>query len=224
MAHEISDDCSNVIAVDGPAASGKGTLARRLAAHFGYAHLDTGKLYRAVALVLLDADTDPADEVRAALAAASLGAADIEGATLADPALAREDVGRAASLVAAQPSVRAALFDLQRNFAAHPPGGAAGAVLDGRDIGTVICPEARVKFFITASLEARAERRHKELLERGEARIHAQILADLAARDRRDGSREIAPTRAAEDAIEIDTTSMGADAVFAAALGAIKAP
>lgn len=216
-----------VIAVDGPAAAGKGTLARRLAAQFGYAHLDTGKLYRAVALELISKGVrldDIGDDIGAATSAAlALTPARLAGGLLDAPELTREDVGEGASIIARYQPVRDALYDAQRNFATHPPGGAGGAVLDGRDIGTVICPEAAVKFFITASPEARADRRYKELLDRGETRIYAQILADIIARDRRDATREIAPTRAADDAIEIDTSDMDADAVFAVALNMILA-
>ena len=212
---------ARVIAVDGPSASGKGTLAKRLAAHFGYAHLDTGKLYRAVAWDMIRQNIDGRDERAAAKTARGLTAARIAGGLLEDPALGREDVGAAASVLAQYKGVREALYDLQRGFAMDPPGGAEGAVLDGRDIGTVICPEAKVKFFITAVPEARAGRRHKELLDRGEASIYARILADIEQRDRRDATREVAPAKAADDAVEIDTSDMDADAVLAAALRTI---
>ena len=217
----MSDWRDRTIAVDGPAASGKGTLAHRLAGHFGYAHLDTGKLYRAVARALVEADGDPADEMAAVEAARTLDAARTTPQALGDTGLATEEVGAAASQVASYQGVRDALYDLQRRFAARPPDGARGAVLDGRDIGTVICPEATIKFFLIAAPEVRAERRHKELLDRGEASIYARILSDIAIRDRRDATRDVAPTRAAADAIEIDTSSLDADAVFAAALAAI---
>jgi cytidylate kinase len=198
-----------IIAIDGPAASGKGTLARRLARHFGFAHLDTGKLYRAVALAVLQTGGDPADPETAANAARNL---DI--ANLADPRLLREDVSHASSVVAAIPAVRAALLELQRDFAHRPPAPANGAVLDGRDIGTVVCPDATVKLFIVASAESRAERRVKELRERGAAAIYEDVLQDMRERDARDSERRVAPLAAAPDAITIDTTSLDADQVF----------
>lgn len=206
-----------IIAVDGPAASGKGTLARRLARHFDYVHLDTGKLYRAVGLAVLRAGGDPADAEVAAPLARTL---DLRG--IDDPALAGDDVAQAASKVAAIPEVRAVLLQLQRDFAHNPPGGARGAVLDGRDIGTVVCPDADVKLFVTASVEVRAERRHKELLNRGEASIYARVLEDLKERDARDGARAIAPMKPADDAILLDTSVMDADAAFAAVLSRIE--
>ncbi len=212
-----------VIAVDGPAAAGKGTLARRLADQFGYAHLDTGKLYRAVALDLIAKGMSLEDMDQATAAARTLTPDRLADGLLGASDLTREDVGEGASIIARFQPVRDALFTLQRDFATHPPKGAGGAVLDGRDIGTVICPEAAVKFFITASPEARADRRYKELLDRGEASIHAQILEDIVARDRRDATRAVAPTRAADDAIEIDTSDLDADAVYAAALAVISA-
>lgn len=205
-----------IVAVDGPAASGKGTLARRLAGHFGYAYLDTGLLYRAVGLAVLRAGGDPADAVAAGRAARAL-----DPAALDDPALRGDAAGNAASKVAAVAAVRAALLDFQRGFAARPPGGAPGAVLDGRDIGTVVCPEAPVKLFVTAAVETRAARRHKELLERGMDASYAQVLADLKERDARDGGRAVAPMRPAADALVLDTTGMDPDAAFAAALGHI---
>ena len=217
----MSDWWDRVIAVDGPAASGKGTLARRLARHFNFAHLDTGKLYRAAGFLALEQQIDPNDESQVLAVAKTLSAQDLSGDLISNKRLFAEDVAMAASIVAQHRGVRRALFDLQRSFAAEPPPPATGAVLDGRDIGTVICPEAAVKFFVTASLEARADRRHKELLDRGEASIHAEILADLEARDHRDATRAIAPTRAANDAVEIDTSSMSADQVFARALVAV---
>jgi len=209
-----------VIAVDGPAASGKGTLARRLARHFGFAYLDTGLLYRAVGLRLLRAGLEPKNEA-AAIAAAGA----VTPAELADPALRSEAAGEAASAVARIPGVRQALLDLQRRFAAAPTdeGGrpAKGAVIDGRDIGTVICPDAPVKLFVNASLETRAKRRHKELLDRGEAIIYARVLEDMERRDQQDRSRSVAPLAKAPDAFEIDTTKLDADGAFAAALGFI---
>ena len=202
-----------VVAIDGPAASGKGTVARRLAARLGFAHLDTGLLYRAVARRLLDAGRDPADGAAAVSAARSLQAADLEGEGLRD-----EAVTEAASAVAVDASVRAALLDFQRGFAAAPPGGAAGAVLDGRDIGTVVCPGAQVKLFLDASPEVRARRRLRELLDRGAKGIYAEVLRDMEARDARDRGRAAAPLAPAEDAFVIDTSTMDADEVFREAL------
>ena len=202
---------SFVIAVDGPAASGKGTLSRRLARHYGLAHLDTGALYRATGRDVIDSGRDPHDPEAAATAASRL-----DPASFSDPRLRAEDVGQAASIVAAHGPVRAALLDFQRRFAARPP----GAVLDGRDIGTVVCPDAAVKFFITASPEIRARRRVLELRARGEAADEAAILADLVARDARDSQRAEAPLKPAADAITIDTSMLDADAVFAVAQAA----
>jgi CMP/dCMP kinase len=198
-----------VIAIDGPAASGKGTLAYRIAERFGLAHLDTGKLYRATALGVIEADGDPADAIAAEKAARGL-----DFSRLGDPRLVREDVARASSVVAAIPAVRAALLEAQRAFAHHPPPPAKGAVLDGRDIGTVVCPDATVKLFITAGAESRAERRVKELRERGAAAIYKDVLQDMRERDARDSERRVAPLAAAPDAITIDTTSLDADQVF----------
>jgi cytidylate kinase len=198
-----------VVAIDGPAASGKGTLARRLAERFGLAHLDTGKLYRATALLVLAAGGDPADPITAAAAARR-----VDLARLSDPALLGEEVAQASSIVAAIPAVRAALLDRQREFAAHPPAPFHGAVLDGRDIGTAVCPEATVKLFVTASPEARAERRVRELRERGATVIYGNVLQDMKERDARDSGRRVAPLAAAPDAVTIDTTSLDADQAF----------
>ncbi|AWN44645.1 (d)CMP kinase [Methylobacterium durans] len=197
-----------VIAIDGPAASGKGTLAKRLADHYGLPHLDTGLLYRAVAMAMLDAGLSLEDEAAAARAAASLIAD-----KLADPRLRERAMGEAASRISAVPAVRAALLALQQRFA----GSAVGAVLDGRDIGTVVCPEARVKLFITASASERARRRHRELALRGEETTLSAILADIEARDARDASRATAPLKAAADAVILDTTELDADEAFEAA-------
>ncbi len=202
-----------VIAIDGPAASGKGTLAKRLAHHYGLPHLDTGLLYRAVALSMLDAGADLDDTTEAARTASRLIADQ-----LADPRLRERAMGEAASRVSSVPEVRAALLSWQRRFA----GGEAGAVLDGRDIGTVICPDARVKLFITASPEERARRRHRELFARGEETTLAAILADIRARDARDSSRSAAPLKAAEDAVRLDTTDLDAEEAFAAARAVVE--
>jgi cytidylate kinase len=198
-----------IIAIDGPAASGKGTLARRVAERFGLAHLDTGKLYRATALGVIEAGGDPTDPVAAEKAAHSL---DFSG--LSDPRLLQEDVAGVSSVVAAIPAVRAALLDAQRRFARHPPAPAKGAVLDGRDIGTVVCPDATVKLFLVASAESRAERRVKELRRSGAAAIYNDVLQDMRERDARDSERRVAPLAAAPDAITIDTTLLDADQVF----------
>jgi CMP/dCMP kinase len=196
-----------VIAVAGPAASGKGTMAKRLAAHFGLPHLDTGLLYRAVGWKAAQSGRAPAD------VAAELTAADLD-----NPALRTDEAGQAASRVAALPQVRANLLNFQRKFSFQ----ASGAVLDGRDIGTVICPDAPVKLFVTASVEARAERRYQELRAGGAAPIKPRVLAEMAERDRRDSERAAAPLRAAPDAYHLDTSDMDADAAFAAALAFIE--
>ena len=209
---------SPIIAVDGPAASGKGTLARRLARHFGYAYLDTGLLYRAIAFSTRNASEQAKiDEKTAVLAAETLDPSNMDEA-----ALRTDEIAQAASQIAAMEGVRHALVGLQRRFAAHPPGGAAGAVLDGRDIGTVICPGAQAKFFVDADVEVRAARRVKELLERGVAAIHARVLQEMRERDERDRLRSVAPLVPAEDAHILDTTEMDADAAFAAALNYIE--
>jgi cytidylate kinase len=205
-----------VIAIDGPAASGKGTLAARLAAHYGYARLDSGRLYRAAARRLLAAGGDGSDAGAAARAAAEVTAEE-----LSDPALGSDEIARLASKIAACPAVRAELLAFQRRFAEAPPGGAPGAVIDGRDIGTVVCPGAEVKFFVTASLEARAERRLKELREKGLDSIKARVLRDMRERDDRDRSRSAAPLTQAEDAHLLDTTGLNADEAFEAARAVI---
>jgi cytidylate kinase len=202
-----------IIAIDGPAASGKGTLAKRIAAHFGYACLDTGLLYRAVARDVLARGQSLEDEAFAARAAALL---DIT--TLDDPELRSPGAGDAASVVAKFPTVRNALLDLQRSFAAQPP----GAVLDGRDIGTVVCPDADIKIFVTATLEVRAARRFKELRARGEPVTLAGVTEVIRRRDERDAGRADAPMRAAPDADLLDTTDMDIEAAFEAAVGLIK--
>lgn len=201
-----------ILAIDGPAASGKGTLAKRLAAHFGLPHLDTGLLYRGVAMALLDRGDALGDEAAAERAAQALAPA-----LLDDPRLRERAMGEAASVVAAQPRVRAALVAFQRAFAATP----GGAVLDGRDIGTVICPEADVKLFVTASPEVRARRRALELRTRGQPSDEAEILADIRIRDARDAGRADAPLRAAPDAELLDTSDLTIDEVFAKALALV---
>ncbi len=201
-----------IIAIDGPAASGKGTLARRLAKRYGLAVLETGGLYRATALKALDSGGDPADPIAAEAAAKRVTAAD-----LADPRLREERVSAAASVVASIPEVRRALLAFQRDFARHPPAGCAGAVLDGRDIGTVVCPEAEIKLYVTASAQARATRRFKELQESGVKAIYQRVLQDVEQRDARDQERLTAPLRRAADALELDTTALDADAAFAKA-------
>jgi len=197
-----------VIAVDGPAASGKGTIARALAAHLGLPHMDTGLLYRAVALNLWRWGGDPASEFEA------LRAADMLNVDPADDEIRSEPVSRIASSISAYPSVRAALMKRQQDFA----GQLDGAVLDGRDIGTVIAPEAEVKLFVTASAEVRAQRRVRELLERGMPAHYEDVLADIRARDARDASRPIAPLKPAADAIILDTSDLDREAAIAEAI------
>lgn len=194
-----------VIAIDGPAASGKGTLARRLAEHFGFDYLDTGSLYRAVGLKLVYSGKDPHNREEAMHAAETIDAED-----LANPRLRQERIGQAASVVSAFPEVRGALLNFQRNFAK----GKKGAVLDGRDIGTVVCPNADVKFFITATLYARAKRRHRELSGEGIEVIFESVLEDLRERDERDEKRAVAPLKPADDAIIMDTSTLDASEVF----------
>ncbi len=201
-----------VIAVDGPAAAGKGTLARRLAAALSLPYLDTGLLYRAVGRRVLDEGADPRDAARAEVAARTLQPADLDRTDLRGPM-----ADMAASAVAAIPAVRAALLDFQRDF-----GRAHGAVLDGRDIGTVVFPDAAVKLFVTASVAERARRRFLELTARGVAADAAQVEAEIRDRDAQDANRPVAPLRPAEDALVIDTTTMDADAAFAAALALVR--
>ena len=198
---------SFTVAIDGPAASGKGTISRAVAAHFGFAHLDTGLLYRAVGRRVLAGEAPVA-------AARTLAAADLEGEGLRD-----EAVGGAASRVAAIPEVREALVEFQRAFAARD----GGAVLDGRDIGTVICPDAQVKLYVVASDEVRAERRWRELAGKGVCVTPAEVLADLRERDARDRARATAPLRPADDAIMLDTTRMSIGEAVAAAVAAVEA-
>ena len=202
-----------IIAVDGPVAAGKGTLARRLADHYGLAYLDSGSLYRAVALKLLRAGTALGDDAAATAAAGTLTPED-----LADPALRDEATAAGSSVVAAVPAVRAALLDYQRRFAHTPP----GAVLDGRDIGTVVCPDATVKLYVTASAEVRARRRFSEIRARGGTETYEQVLADLRARDARDAGRATAPLKPADDAHLLDTSDLAIDGAFAAARALIE--
>ena len=203
-----------IVAIDGPAASGKGTIARRLAAHFGLPHLDTGLLYRATARILLDEGSKLDDVDRAVSAARGLALLDFD-----EERLRGREMGEAASVVAAIPQVRAALIDMQRAFAARPQ----GAVLDGRDIGTVIAPAAQVKIFVTASAETRAQRRALELRGRGERVDYASVLEDIKKRDQRDSERTDAPLKPAEDAHVLDTTDLNIEAAFAAALAMVDA-
>ncbi len=200
-----------IIAVDGPAASGKGTLARRLAEHLGLVHLDTGRLYRAVALAVMRENGNPENQEDALKAAQTLDNLD-----LSDPELRTEAVGNAASLVARHQSVRKTLLDYQREVAAR------GAVLDGRDIGTVVCPEADHKLFVTANLEARAARRHAELVARVNRVSLTEIKAEMAERDRRDQERSISPLRPAPDAHLLDTTNLDIDSAFSTALALVS--
>ena len=197
-----------LIAMDGPAASGKGTLAKNLAAHYGLAHLDTGSLYRAVARDLIAAGK-PLDDGDAAVDAAR----SLDPDTLGDPGLRTPEVGQAAAKVAKIGAVREALHRFQRAFAAKPD----GAIIEGRDIGTVVCPEADVKIFVEASTAVRAERRHKELLEAGHDISYEEIHAQIAARDEADRSRKISPLKPAEDALLLDTSDLGIGAAFKAA-------
>jgi len=210
-----------VVAVDGPSAAGKGTLGRGIARHFGLAFLDTGLLYRAVGVRLLAAGKTPGDPKAAEAAAKALQFSELDA-----PALRDDAVAQAASKVAAIPGVRQALLGLQRQFAADPPPGpdgqVRGAVLDGRDIGTVVCPDATVKLFVTASLEARAHRRHRELLARSGESIYARVLQDMKERDARDSSRPVAPLTPAPDAIVLDTTALNAEAALAVAVNFVS--
>jgi cytidylate kinase len=203
-----------IIAIDGPAASGKGTLGKRLAAHYGLRHLDSGLLYRAVAKAVIDAGHRPDDAAYAATAAKSL-----DPTTFDEAALKAQAVGEAASVVSAIPAVRAALLDFQRDFAAAPP----GAVIDGRDIGTVICPDADVKIYVTATPRVRAQRRTLEFRRAGDTVNEAEILADILRRDERDTARPISPLRQAADAHLLDTTHLDIDAAFRDAVAIVEA-
>ena len=208
-----------IIAIDGPAAAGKGTLARRLAQHLNLAYLDTGLIYRAVGKKVLIVGADLGDAAAAEVEARAMRPEDLqlEG-------LRTDEVAQAASKVSAVPGVRAALLEFQRNFAACPPDDKAGAVLDGRDIGTVVCPEAPHKLFVTASMEVRAERRVKELQDRGLEAIYARVFEDMKERDARDSERAVSPLEPAKDAHTLDTSDFDADQVFQAALDLIVSP
>ena len=202
-----------IIAIDGPAASGKGTIGKRLAERYRLPHLDTGLIYRAVAKAMLDAGHPLDDRARAAAAARALDLTRFD-----ETALKSDAVGEAASIVSAIPEVRTALLDLQRRFAATP----GGAVLDGRDIATVICPHADVKIFLTASPEARARRRARELAEQGQPAKESDILADILRRDARDRTRAIAPLKPAPDAHLLDTTDLDIEAAVSAAIALVE--
>ncbi len=201
------------IAIDGPAASGKGTLAKLIAAHYGLACLDTGLLYRAVGRDVMESGASLEDEKAAAAAARSL-----DSATLSDAGLRLPDMGDAASVVAKFPKVRAALLNFQREFASQEP----GAVLDGRDIGTVVLPGADVKIYVTADVEVRARRRYEEQIKRGEPVTYERVLETIKGRDARDMGRKDAPLRPAEDALQLDTTTLGIEEALAAALELIR--
>ena len=202
-----------IIAIDGPAASGKGTIGKRLAAHYGLRHLDTGLLYRAVAKAVLDGGNRP-DDTQAAIAAAKA----LDPSRFDEAALKSAAVGEAASYVSAIPDVRAALVGFQREFAASAP----GAVLDGRDIGTVICPDADVKIFVTAAPEVRAKRRAAEYRAAGKDGDEATVLADIRKRDERDSSRSTSPLKQADDALLFDTTNLDVEGSVAAAIAIVE--
>ncbi|WP_230483975.1 (d)CMP kinase [Sphingomonas sp. Leaf21] len=202
-----------IIAVDGPAASGKGTIARALAAHYGLPHLDTGLLYRAVAATVRDMHLDPAREADA------VAACGFDDGLLADPALRDDETGKLASVVSAHPLVRAALLQRQKRFASQP----GGAILDGRDIGTVIAPDADAKLFVKATPQIRARRRHNELVRNGSTATFEQVLADIRARDARDSGRATAPLTQAADAAALDTSNLTIDAAVARAIRYVDA-
>ena len=202
-----------IIAIDGPAASGKGTLGKLIAEHFGFAHLDTGLLYRAVARDVLARGASIDDEQAAVECARSL-----DPETLSDPVLRQAGIGEAASIVARIELVREALLEFQREFARRKP----GAVLDGRDIGTVVCPDADVKIFVTALPEVRARRRYLERKSQGDDVTYEEVLEMIRQRDERDTNRASAPMRPAEDAVLLDTTNLDIEAAFDAAVGLIK--
>lgn len=202
-----------VIAIDGPAAAGKGTLARKLSNHYGFAYLDTGSLYRAVGQAVRDQGLDPSNAEAALKAAQTLDVSKID-----ERAIRTREAGEAASVVAVMQPVRDAILQFQRDFASNPPGDLAGAVLDGRDIGTVVCPQADVKIYVTASPEIRAHRRWLELKTSGSDVSEAQVLEDTRERDRRDSGRATSPMRPAEDAHLLDTTNLSIEAAFGEAV------
>ncbi len=206
-----------IIAIDGPAGAGKGTLSKKLADYYGFAKLDTGLLYRAVAMKVLCLKGNPDDEALATAQAKKLRLSDIN-----PDALRTEEIGEAASKVSVFPKVRSYLLDFQRNFATCPPNNASGAILDGRDIGSVVCPHADIKLYITASSEVRAERRYKELLSKNNAISFDKILQDIERRDARDIGRDTAPLLATQDACKIDTSDMDVDTVFKTVLDFIS--
>jgi len=206
-----------IIALDGPAAAGKGTLAKRLADELDLAFLDTGLIYRAVGMEMVRNGLDPENAAKAGEMARALQASHMEATDLRSM-----EAGSAASKVSAIPEVREALLKFQQDFAKNPPNGKKGAVLDGRDIGTVICPDADFKFFVTASAEIRAERRYKELLAGGSEAIYARVLEELKIRDARDRERSVSPLEPAKDATIIDTSDLNADEVFAKAIAVIN--
>lgn len=197
------------IAVDGPAGAGKGTLAKHLAEYYSFAYLDTGLLYRATAYEMLEEGHDLADEEVAAFHAQNLNPSEFKESKLRD-----EAVGGAASFISAYPSVRAALLEFQKNYATNPPHGEKGAVLDGRDIGTVVLPEAQVKIFVTADLEVRAKRRFREMLERGLDTTFEAILHDMQSRDQRDQERKVSQLKPADTALILDTSNLTIEDVF----------
>lgn len=207
---------SMIIAIDGPAASGKGTLARKLASHYGFAYLDTGSLYRAVGQAVRDRGFHPSNEVEAIKAAQSLDVTKID-----EKAIRTAEAGEGASLVAVVQPVRDAILQFQRDFALNPPDGLKGAVLDGRDIGTVVCPDADVKIYVTASAEIRAHRRWLELKTSGSVISEAQVLEDTRERDRRDSERATSPMRPADDAHLLDTSNLSIEAAFGEAVAII---
>lgn len=208
-----------VIAVDGPSASGKGTLAKKIAERLGYAYLDTGALYRAVALATIEIGGDPSN-INDVIPALTMVKKYLTPELLSNPELRQEEVSSAASQVAALPEVREQLLEFQREFAKNPPGYVGGAVLDGRDIGTVICPDAHVKFYVTASVEERAKRRFKDVESTGVS--YETVLFDLKERDARDQNRAVAPAKAAENAVTIDTTNMNAAEALEEAVNVIR--
>lgn len=216
----------NVIAIDGPSASGKGTLARKLADALNYAYLDTGAVYRLVALRVIETNANP-ENAAEAIEAAKWVEQHFEPEQLQNPALRNDNVAVATSKASAHPDVRAVLMAIQRNFAAHPPlikgrPAFAGAVLDGRDIGTVVCPDAGLKLYVTASPEIRAERRFKELQNKGFATTYEAVLQDMRERDARDSGRSTAPLKPAEDAVLFDTSDLTADKALEKALHLVR--